>query len=218
MNIEEKLFAGIEELALKFDELKKSLGKRSDEDALKNIISKLDVIDEEVKQIKQAGQLPNGSIDDVKFQVKELKKIMLEERPETVHRYVELKKGHWWIVGVASYFTVSLLLCFLLVNSNNSLKQEVNALKPNDYKYRYLKVGSFELIKTKKNVVNTTDFLYWIDNQYNSDEQKIQEYVVGREESIRKAFEAAEIAKQKEAEAKVAREEAEKLKSRNNGN
>lgn len=215
MNIEDRILVAIEEQALQFEELKKSLGKRSDEDALKNIISKIDAIDEGIKQPKQAGQLPNKSIEEINIQVQELRRIMLEERPETVHRYIELKKPHWWIVGVASYFVISLLACFLLVKGNNSLKREVNALKPNDYKYRYLKVGSFELRSSKKNIINTTDLLYWIDNQYNSDEQKIQEYVIGKEEAIRRAFEAAEIAKQKESEAKVAREEADKLKRDN---
>lgn len=66
----------------------------------------------------------------------------------------------------------------------------------------------------RKNYSNTTEFIYDIDSYYSNNKEKVQKYVLKREEEIKRFNEANAIAKQKELEAKRAREEAEKLKEK----
>jgi hypothetical protein len=65
----------------------------------------------------------------------------------------------------------------------------------------------------KKIASNSTELTYAVDSYYQKDPQQLEAYVKKREEQIRQAFEASEIAKQKEAEARMAKEKAHELNS-----
>lgn len=211
MNNDEKILVTIEEVAHQVEEIKKNLGKSNDDVSLKTLISKIEGIEEKIKKAGRSDHLPNSNIDEMHMLLKELKTAFYAERPRVIHKYIEVNKPHWWIVGGASYFIISLALAILLVFNNSNLKQKVRAMQSNDYKYRYLKLEGFEFHRGKNSISNSTELVYLIDVQYNENEEAIKEYVNHREEEIRRAFEAAEIAKQKEAEAKAAREEVERL-------
>ncbi|HCY00450.1 MAG TPA: hypothetical protein DG754_09955 [Bacteroidales bacterium] len=213
MNNEEKILAAIEEIAHQLGDLKKNSSKSIDNESLATLTSKLDAINETLEKRSSEMGIAQGADSIILSEIKAIQQQIKAERPEVTHRYIEVKKPRSWVIGVVSYFLVSVVLCFLLVVSNVNLKREVKAISPNDYKYRYLKLKSFRFDSFKTGIKTTTDLLYLIDEQYINNEQDLKQYVLQRENEIRRAFEASEIAKQKEAEAKAAKAEAEKLRS-----
>ncbi len=213
MNNEEKILAAIEEIAHQLGELKKNSGKSIDDESLATITSKIDAVYESLEKRSSEMGITQGADSIILSEIKAIQQQIKAERPEVTHRYIEVKKPRSWVIGLVSYFLVSVVLCFLLVLSNINLKRELKAISPNDYKYRYLKLKSFRFDNFKRGIKTTTDLLYLIDEQYINNEQDLKQYVLQRESEIRRAFEASEIAKQKEAEAKAAKAEAEKLRS-----
>lgn len=212
MNNEEKILAAIEEIAHQLSDLKKNSSKSIDNESLGTLTSKIDSINEALEKRSSEEGIAQEADSIILSEIKAIQQ-QIAARPEVTHRYIEVKKPRSWVIGVFSYFLVSFVLCFLLVVSNINLKREVKAISPNDYKYRYLKLKGFRFDSFKKGIKTTTDLLYLIDEQYISNEQDLKQYVLHRESEIRRAFEAAEIARQKEAEAKAAKAEAEKLRS-----
>lgn len=212
MNNEEKILAAIEEIAHQLSDLKKNSSKSIDNESLGTLTSKIDSINEALEKRSSEEGIAQESDSNILSEIKAIQQ-QIAARPEVTHRYIEVKKPRSWVIGVFSYFLVSFVLCFLLVVSNINLKREVKAISPNDYKYRYLKLKGFRFDSFKKGIKTTTDLLYLIDEQYINNEQDLKQYVLQRESEIRRAFEAAEIARQKEAEAKAAKAEAEKLRS-----
>jgi hypothetical protein len=213
MNNEEKILAAIEEIAHQLSDLKKNSNKSIDDKLLATITAKIDSINETLENRSSEVGVAQGSGSNILSEIKAIQQQIAAKRPEVTHRYIEVKKPRSWVIGVFSYFLVTFVLCFLLVLSNINLKREVKAISPNDYKYRYLKLKGFRFDSFKKGIKTTTDLLYLIDEQYINNEQDLKQYVLHRESEIRRAFEAAEIARQKEAEAKAAKAEAEKLRS-----
>ena len=78
---------------------------------------------------------------------------------------------------------------------------ENEAMHKNDFKYRLLKLYNDPLYDKKYEARTISDLTYYIDSYYHNNQKKVEMYVVKREEEIRQAYEASEIAKQKDAEA-----------------
>lgn len=121
-----------------------------------------------------------------------------------MHRVIEIKNSHWWIIGIASYIVISIFTVSMLIHSISNLKLQLNNSIDSDFKYRFLRVRSMDTNFIRKNYSSTTDLVYDIDSYYSNNKEKVQQYVLRREEEIRR-FNGNAIAKQKELEAKRAR-------------
>jgi len=107
--------------------------------------------------------------------------------------------------------------CFFVISRNQRLKNTIETIQPNDFKYRYLKLKSFNLNQLRNDISNTYDLTTSIDAYYKENKKEIDDYVIKREEEVRQIFETSQIAKQKEIEAKTAQEEAKRVKSKYSG-
>jgi hypothetical protein len=213
MNNEDIILAAIEELANEVKGLKNN-SKTIEPEIFSLALMKIEAIEEVITQPKpKATPSPTvGLVKETHRIVNDLQETILKKRPEITHKYIEIRNSKRWLIGVGAYVLITLIACIALVTNNISLKQNVKSIEPYSYKYRYLKLSGLELSRfIKSNISNTTDIVYLVDDHYQKNETEVKEYVIKTEEAIRKAFEAAEIAKQKEAEAKAARAEAERL-------
>lgn len=218
MTNEEKTLAAIEEVGNQLNELKKTLGqnKEKTEIDLSPIIKKLSSIDEPLKELNRRQYTCEYGINQVSESIKNLRSRIEEKRSEVVHRVIEIKQPHWWIIGIASYFIISFGICFWLVQKNISLNEIILSKDANDFKYRYLKLKGYELNDMRKEIRNTTELIQSMDYHYSKKKDEIQNYVIKREEELRQLFEANEIAKQKEIEARKAKADAQELNRRIN--
>lgn len=216
MTKEEQILVGIEELVKQLNDVKK-LTRRTDEkedEVTTSICNRLQGIEESLSSIHKRNSTIDLQLDKIKISLDNTYATLSSKRSQVLHRYLEVKQPHWWIVGIASYFLVSLFTIFVLLIQAKDYKAELANTRPNDIKYRLLKIQNEPLSKFRNVATNTTQLTYFIDSYYESDPTAVEEFVIKREEQVRKAFEAAELARQKEIEAKAAREEAERLKRR----
>lgn len=213
MTNEEKTLAAIEEVGNQLNELKKTLGQNKEkvEIDLSPIIKKLSSIDEPLKELNRRQYTCEYGINQVSESLKNLRSRIEEKRSEVVHRVIEIKQPHWWIMGIASYFILSFGICFWLIQKNISLNEIILSKDANDFKYRYLKLKGYELNDLRKEIRNTTELIHSMDYHYSKKKDEIRNYVIKREEELRRLFEANEIAKQKEIEAIKAKKEAQEL-------
>lgn len=219
MTNEEKTLAAIEEVGNQLNELKKILGqnKEKTEIDLSPIIKKLSSIDEPLKELNRRQYSCEYGINQISESLKNLRSRIEEKRSEVIHRVIEIKQPQWWIIGIAIYFILSFGICFWLVQKNISLNETIVSKDVNDFKYRYLKLKGFELNDLRKEIRNTTELIQSMDYHYSKKKDEIQNYVIRREEELRQLFEANEIAKQKEIEARKAKNQALELKSKYSG-
>jgi hypothetical protein len=90
-----------------------------------------------------------------------------------------------------------------------NLWKENSNLKASDCKFRYLKCKT----STKASTFSTiSDVAYAADALYQKDPEKMEQYVTLKEEKIKQAFEASEVAKQIESEKLITNDAAKKLK------
>ena len=218
MTNEEKILAAIEEVGNQLNELKKTLGqnKEKTEIDLSPIIKKLSSIDEPLKELNRRQYTCEYGINQVSESLKNLRSRIEEKRSEVVHRVIEIKQPQWWIIGIASYFILSFGICFWLIEKNITLNEIIVSMEANDLKYRYLKLKGYELNDLRKEIRNTTELIHSMDFHYSKKKDEIKNYVIRREEELRQLFEANEIAKQKEIEARKAIENATSLKKKYN--
>ncbi|HNV51468.1 MAG TPA: hypothetical protein PLH91_03560 [Tenuifilaceae bacterium] len=218
MTNEEKTLAAIEEIGNQLNELKKTLNqpKEKVEIDLTPIARKMVEIENSIKDIRNNGYLDDPAIrhiDDILIQIGSF---IERKQKETIHRVVEIKQSHWWIISIASYFILSFVICFWLVQKNIGLNEIIESKDANDFKYRYLKLKGYELNDLRKEIRNTTELIQSMDYHYSKKKDEIQNYVIKREEELRQLFEANEIAKQKEIEARKAKADAQELNRRIN--
>jgi len=210
MNKEDQILASIEELASQLSDLQKQ--KSSSNSESENLISKKLI--EIENSIKSNSQLVNSHKSEIIRHFNESKTCKPEDAfQETIkHQYIEIKHAKKWFTGFLCYFFLSIGLIVLLINQNKHTGDYLLSTQANDIKYRFLKVYNEPLANFKEVAFNTTDLVNYIDANYNSDPTEFHAYVVNREGKIRMALEAEEIAKQKEAEAKAAQKNAQRLK------
>lgn len=211
MTNEDQILAALEEIASQIGEIKKST--TNPEKDLANVSEKIGSIEELLHKEKQLSQTFSSDIKTLKDYLNNIQQYFLVKQKEVIHNYIEVKKPYYWITGFITYFILSMLGLFLLVNTISNLKVQLRSSQLNDIKYRYLKIWNEPMSSLKKIANNSTELIYVIDSYYNSDPEGFENYVLQREEQIKQALEASEIAKQKEAEARVASEKAMKLNS-----
>jgi len=214
MKDEEQIFAALEEINSSLKELKKKTAPATD---MSPIMQKIDALENSMKDIKIT--VPMGSLKDTIIQIcdaiEEIKQIRREESPQVKHVYINVKEPLWWIMGAVSVILISIIICVHFYDKNQGLKEELESLKPNDIKYRFFKLSNLPLQELlKKDFKTSAECVAQIDNQYKKDANKIINFVLNREEELRKAVEAEELSRLKEAEAKEAAEEAKKLKKK----
>lgn len=214
MNNEEQVLAVLEEMASQIEEIKKTISKPSQTDDLQPFIETLKKVLSASDTLYNKFLYTENKFDNVTYALNQLKNISERKQKEIVHRVIEIKNSHWWIIGIASYIVISIFTVSMLIHSMSNLKLQLKNSIDSDFKYRFLRVRSMDTNFIRKNYSNTTDFVYDIDSYYSNNKEKVQQYVLRREEEIRRFNEANAIAKQKELEAKRAREEAEKLKEK----
>jgi hypothetical protein len=138
------------------------------------------------------------------------------KKTEVIREYVEKEKP-LILYGFGIVITLlSLAFGYYFLNENIDLKKENELLKASDIKYRYLKAKGDKISDLSNYVETSTDLVYLIDAKYKEDPQGIGKYTIEKEEVIKKAFEAKEIANQKEIEAREAQENAKKLQNKVN--
>jgi hypothetical protein len=213
MTQEEQILAAIEEIGLKIEEIRKTSKNqpRPENVDFSPINQKLEKLEQKLMIIKENYNHSNSDLSSISSEVRQISRTIQSTHKEVVHKYIEVEKPIRWIVIVVSYFVISLSAVFLLVYFNSQLKDKLIAAKANDFKYRFLKVSDQKLPDSKI-VKTTSDLVYCIDDYYKNNQKEVEKFVLKREEDLRIAFEASELAKQRELEAKNAREEALKLK------
>ncbi len=216
MTNEEQVLAAIEEIANQLNDLKKAINRpaNSAEVDLSPISNKLDSIKEQLQKIGYASVSRESEFNRITESLRNLREILTTKQNEVVLRYIEVKQPHKWIIGIAAFFILSISICSFLVYRNINLNEKLESANANDFKYRYLKLKSYNLNELRRDISNTYDLTSSIDAFYKENQKEIDDYVIKREEEIRQIFEASQIAKQKEIEAKKAKDEAAKIKSR----
>lgn len=218
MTNEEQILAGIEEISNQLNEVKRQQQIQTSKGTLNEefFTEKFQKIGEQIKAEFKFSGPGETELSQLRKSILNIQDLILKERREVLHKYIEIKKPLHWITGIAFYFLVSAFGLFLLYEANSNLKAELSNAQENDIKYRFLKIYNEPLSNFKKlYIYNTTDLVHSIDKEYKKNPISLKETVEEFEENIRRASEAAEIARQKEIEAKAAREEAERLKVRN---
>ena len=218
MTNEEQLLAAMEEVSNQLNEIKKAINRPANNSNidLAPIGERLDSMKENLQKLNYASISKDSEYKSISDSLRNLRDILSKKQSEVVHRFIEIKKPQKWIIAVVLYFLVSTSICFFVIYRNVKLKETINILQPNDFKYRYLKLSSFDIEYLRKRIENTTDLVYSIDDYYSSNKKDLEAFVLKREEEIRRMNEANVIARQKELEAKKAKEELQKLKDKYN--
>lgn len=216
MTNEEQVLAAIEEISNQLNDLKKAVNRPTNnaEVDLTPISNKLDSMKEHLQKIGYASVSRESEFNRITESLRNLREILTMKQNEVVLRYIEVKQPHKWIIGTVVFFVLNISACFFVINRNQRLKNTFETIQPNDFKYRYLKLKSYNLNQLRDDISNTYDLTISIDAYYKENQKEIDDYVIKREEEVRQIFEASQIAKQKEIEAKTAQEEARKLKSK----
>ncbi len=219
MTNEEQILAAIEEIANQLNDLKKTINRPANnaEVDLSPISNKLDGMKEHLQKLNYASVSKESEFNRITESLRDLKNILSVKQNEVALRYIEVKQPHKWIIGTMAFFILNISVCFFVISRNQRLKDTIETIQPNDFKYRYLKLKSYGLNELRRDILNTYDLTTSIDEYYKENQKEINDYVIKREEEIRQIFEASQIAKQKEIEAKTAQEEAKKLKSKYSG-
>lgn len=219
MTNEEQVFVAIEEISNQINELKKSINRpiNSTEVDLTPISNRLDSMKEHLQKLGYASVSRESEFNRISESLRDLRNILSVKQNEVLHRYIEVQQPHKWIIGTVIFFILNISACFFVINRNIRLKNTIETIQPNDFKYRYLKLKSYNLNELRRDISNTYDLTSSIDAFYKENQKEIDEYVIKREEEIKQVFEASQIAKQKEIEARQAQEEAKKLKTKYSG-
>jgi len=216
MNNEEQILIAMEEVSNQLNEIKKAISRpaSSTELNLSPINDQLYEMKDFLKKISFEGQNRDNEYNRIKSTLMDLRGILLEKQREVTHKYIEVKKPHRWILGVATYFIISLFICIWAYQTNQKLAKRLQATTASDFKYRFLKLQSFDMNYLRKNYNNSTELVYSIDDYYSKHKEELETYVIKREAEIKRMNEANAIAKQKEQEAEKAREEVNRIKSK----
>lgn len=219
MTNEEQVLAAIEEISNQLNDIKKTINRPAikAEVDLSPINNKLDSMKENLQKLGYASISRESEFNRITESLRDLRNILSIKQNEVLHRYIEVEQPHKWIIGIAAFFILSISICSFLVYRNINLNEKLESANANDFKYRYLKLKSYNLNELRRDISNTYDLTSSIDAFYKENQKKIDDYVIKREEEIRQIFEASQIAKQKEIEAKKAQEEAKKIKSKYSG-
>lgn len=220
MTNEEQVLAAIEELANQLNDLKKTINRpiNNVEVDLSPIGNKLDSIKEQLQKMGFAYGSKDSDSNRIFESLRNLQDLLVLKQREVVLRYIEVKQPRRWLIGFVIFFIVNISICFYVISRNIKLNKTIETIQHNDYKYRYLKLKGFEFSNLRSEITNTNQLVYYIDLYYKDSQNELVEFVLKREEELRQIFEASEIAKQKEFEAKKALDEAKKLKSKYSGN
>lgn len=212
---DELILVAIEEMAKQLTELNKNFKTNPTSGIdFKPLIQKIENFEKHLTEIKDHNTKNSYDINMISERIGQISTILASKQNEVLHRFIEVKKPIIWIISVIGYFIITFFIIIGLIKYNQNLRTEIDRMKPNDFKYRFLKLNNDSFDEIKKVASNTAELTYFIDSYYNKKSQNIQEYVIKRENEIQKAFEASEIAKQKEAEAKEAKEHAIRLKEK----
>ncbi|MHC1705198.1 MAG: hypothetical protein AB9846_14925 [Tenuifilaceae bacterium] len=216
MTNEEQILAAIEEISNQLNDIKKTINRPANNAAidLSPISNKLDSMKENLQKLGYASISRESEFNRITESLRDLRNILNVKQNEVLHRYIEVKQPHKWIIGTVIFFVLSISACFFLINWNIGLKNTIETIQPNSYKYRYLKLKGFDFSNLRSEITNTNQLVYYIDLFYKENSQELENYVIKREEELRQIFEASEVAKQKEVEARMAKEKAESLKQK----
>lgn len=219
MTNEEQVLAAIEEISNQLNDIKKGINRPTNntEVDLTPISNRLDNMKENLQKLGYASISRESEFNRITESLRDLRNILSVKQNEVLHRYIEVKQPHKWIIGTVVFFVLNISTCFFVISRNQRLKDTIETIQPNDFKYRYLKLKSYNLNQLRDDISNTYDLTTSIDEYYKENQKEIDDYVIKREEEVRQIFEASQIAKQKEIEAKTAQEEAKKLKSKYSG-
>jgi predicted PurR-regulated permease PerM len=216
---DEMILVAIEEIAKQLNEFKKSQSQQSPniEIDISPLVQKISKIEERIninsdsviKYYKETQHISNS--------IRDIERILKDERQSIKHTYIEVKKPYLWIIGIISWFLLSFSLCFFFYQKNQKLKAETEYYKANDLKYRFLKLRSDKLTEISKYAKTTNEWIYIIDDYYQNNQKDVENYVLKGEEALKREFEAKKLAKQKASEAKEAMGKANDLKKKADG-
>ena len=158
----------------------------------------------EAEILTQASEQTNSLSEKISGWISQEKALIENFKPEVkVTQYnIDLKKPAVWILGAILILIVSwAFTCrFWIENAR---------LKDTDMTFRFLKLRT-DLQGSKFRTIS--EAAYAVEGYYKDHSSYVDSFVVSREKKLRIAAEVAELAKQREGEAKVAGEEAKKLK------
>jgi len=216
MTNEEQLLAAMEEVSNQLSEIKKAVNRpvNNSEVNLTPISDRLDSMKEHLQKLSYASVSKDAEYTRIMNFLRNLRDILSLKQNEIVHRYIEVKEPKNWIISIILYFLVSSSICFFVIYRNAKLKETISIMQPNDFKYRYLKLSGLDIEYLRKRIDNTTDLIYSIDDYYSDNRKELEDFVISKEEEILRMNEANAIAKQKELDAKAAREKASQLKEK----
>jgi methyl-accepting chemotaxis protein len=205
---DEMVLVALEEIAKQLAELKKTPAKSGS--------MKLSKIEEQFKLFRDGINYYYKEVQRASVSINFIEKAIKEERTSVTHTYIEIKKPHWWIISIVSYVLISFCLCLFIFQSHQKLKNEAKAYTANDMKYRFIKLRSDRISEISKYAKTTDEWIYFVDDYYNTNQQDIENYVLKKEAALKREFEARELAKQKASEAKEAIKKADELKKKVN--
>ena len=199
MTNEEQLLAAMEEVSNQLNEIKKAINRPANNSNidLAPIGERLDSMKENLQKLNYASISKDSEYKSISDSLRNLRDILSKKQSEVVHRFIEIKKPQKWIIAVVLHFMVSTSICFFVIYRNVKLKETINILQPNDFKYRYLKLSSFDIEYLRKRIENTTDLVYSIDDYYSSNKKDLEAFVVKREEEIRRMNEVIFFARKR---------------------
>lgn len=209
---DEMILVAIEEMAKQLSDLKKSNSNL--EIDLTPINQKLAKFEERINSVRDIVLDYANNINQLSNSIKSIDFTIKDERPTVKHTYLEVKKPYWWIIGIICYVLVSFSFCFYFYQNNEKLKTEAEFNKANSLKYRFIKLRGDKLLDIIKYAKTTDELLYGYDEFFQKNQKEVEKYVIDKEEALKREFEASELAKQKQIEAKKAQQEAEQLKEK----
>ena len=158
----------------------------------------------EAEILTQATEQTNSLAEKIAGWISQEKALIENFKPEVkVTQYnIDLKKPAVWILGAILVLVVSCAFtCHFWIENAR--------LKENDMKFRFMKLRT-DLQGSKFHTIS--EAAYAVEGYYRDHSTYVDSFVLSREKELRIAAEEAELAKQREAEAKVANEVAKKLK------
>jgi hypothetical protein len=201
-----KIDSAINELIIYFKKQKQFF------DDFKSSDQKIQNLENILLKMREYQDYNGSSLSKIAFENNQVFQIIKAKEEEKKPPSIAINELLYWILGVVGYIILSVVLCVFLIRGNLNLKAEVNSHYANDMKYRFFKLKEIPVYDIQKSAKNSKDLTDIIDAYYKKNKKEVEEFVLTREDELKRAFEANELARQKIIEAKNAREDAIKLK------
>ena len=169
----------------------------------------------EAEILIQASNELNTTSKEIKGFLAQQKRLIEGFKPTVEHRYytINMKNPLIWVLCCITICFVAILTVSHYINENKELKAKNAELSANNMKYKFLKFKKYDIKTINPNIKTTGELVLAIDGMYLEDKTKkdMDSLVNAREQEMKEAAEAEEIAKSKQAKADELANTAKKL-------